>query len=44
MSMRRLWLLAGVAGLIAMAGVWPAAAQLPTYGVGRPPTAKEVKA
>jgi len=27
-----------------MGGVWPVAAQLPTYGVGRPPTAEEVKA
>jgi len=30
--------------LIAMAGVWPAVAQLSTYGVGRPPTAEEVQA
>ena len=44
MSTRRLWLLVGIGVLIAMVGVWPAAAQLPTYGVGRPPTAKEVKA
>jgi hypothetical protein len=29
--------------LITMAGVWPAVAQLPTYGVGRPPTSEEVK-
>jgi cytochrome c len=29
---------------IAIVGVWPAAAQLPTYGVGRPPTAAEVQA
>jgi len=27
-----------------MVGAWPVAAQLPTYGVGRPPTAEEVKA
>jgi S-disulfanyl-L-cysteine oxidoreductase SoxD len=40
----RLWLSAGIGVLIAMAGVWPAAAQLPTYGVGRPPTAEEIKA
>ena len=26
-----------------MLGAWPVAAQLPTYGVGRPPTAEEVK-
>jgi len=44
MCTRRLWWSAGIAALIAMAGVWPAAAQLPTYGVGRPPTAAEVKA
>jgi cytochrome c len=30
--------------LLVAAGVWPAAAQLPTYGVGRPPTAEEVQA
>jgi cytochrome c len=34
----------GVVLLIAMAGAWPVAAQLPTYGVGRPPTAEEIKA
>jgi S-disulfanyl-L-cysteine oxidoreductase SoxD len=44
MSTRRLWWSVGIGMLIAMAGVWPAAAQLPTYGVGRPPTAEEVKA
>jgi mono/diheme cytochrome c family protein len=44
MFTRRLWLSAGISLLIAMAGVWPAAAQLPTYGGGRPPTAEEVKA
>jgi cytochrome c len=44
MSTHRLWLSAGIAVLIAMAGVWPVAAQLPTYGVGRPPTAEEVQA
>ena len=27
-----------------MVGVWPVAAQLPTYGVGRPPTAEEINA
>jgi len=37
-------LLAGIGVLIAIAGVWPAAAQLPTYGVGRPPSAEEIKA
>jgi cytochrome c len=44
MFTRRLWLSVGIAVLITMAGVWPAVAQLPTYGVGRPPIAEEVKA
>ncbi|HSF32735.1 MAG TPA: cytochrome c [Candidatus Tectomicrobia bacterium] len=44
MSPHRLWLSAGIGVLIAMAGICPAAAQLSTYGVGRPPTAEEVKA
>jgi S-disulfanyl-L-cysteine oxidoreductase SoxD len=44
MSTCRLWLLAGIVVLMAMAGVWPAAAQLPTYGVGRPPNAEEIQA
>jgi S-disulfanyl-L-cysteine oxidoreductase SoxD len=44
MSTHRLWRAAGIVALIAMAGVWPAAAQLPTYGVGHPPTAEEVQA
>jgi mono/diheme cytochrome c family protein len=44
MSTRRLWLAAGTGALIVIASVWPMAAQLPTYGVGRPPTAEEVKA
>jgi mono/diheme cytochrome c family protein len=35
---------AGIVALLAMAGIWPAAAQLPTYGVGRPPTADEIQA
>ena len=43
MSMHRLWWVVEIGALIVMAGVWPAAAQLPTYGVGRPPTAEEVK-
>jgi cytochrome c len=42
--MCRLWLSAGIGVLIAMAGACPAVAQLPTYGVGRPPTAEEVQA
>jgi S-disulfanyl-L-cysteine oxidoreductase SoxD len=44
MCTHRLWRSAGIAVLIAMAGVWPAASQLPTYGVGRLPTAEEVQA
>jgi S-disulfanyl-L-cysteine oxidoreductase SoxD len=44
MSTHRLWLLAGIGVLIAIAGVWPAAAQLSTYSVGRPPSAEEIKA
>jgi S-disulfanyl-L-cysteine oxidoreductase SoxD len=43
MSTHRLWRLLRIGALIAMAGVWPAAAQLPTYGVGRPPAAEEVQ-
>jgi hypothetical protein len=34
MSTHKLWLLTGIGALIAMSGVWPVAAQLPTYGVG----------
>ena len=44
MSTHRLWRAAGIVALLALAGIWPAAAQLPTYGVGRPPTAEEVRA
>jgi S-disulfanyl-L-cysteine oxidoreductase SoxD len=44
MCTRRLWWLVGIGALIAMAGIWPAAAQLPTYGVGHSPSAEEVKA
>ena len=44
MSTHRLWRATGIVALLAMAGIWPAAAQLPTYGVGRPPTAEEVRA
>jgi S-disulfanyl-L-cysteine oxidoreductase SoxD len=44
MSMHRLWLSVGIAMVIAVAGVWPVAAQLPSYGVGRPSTAEEVQA
>jgi len=44
MSTCRLRWAAGICALIAMIGVWSAAAQLPTYGVGHPPTAEEIKA
>src|SRR5437870_2833156 len=43
MSTRRLWRAAGVVALLVAAGASPVTAQLPTYGVGRPPTSKEVK-
>src|SRR5215471_8919282 len=39
---RRLPLAATIVALVACA--WPVAAQLPTYGVGRAPTAEEIKA
>jgi S-disulfanyl-L-cysteine oxidoreductase SoxD len=44
MSTPRLWQSMGIVALLVAAGAWPATAQLPTYGVGRPPTAGEVKA
>jgi S-disulfanyl-L-cysteine oxidoreductase SoxD len=44
MSTHRLWRAATIVALLTIGGAWPAAAQLPTYGVGRPPTAEEVKA
>jgi S-disulfanyl-L-cysteine oxidoreductase SoxD len=44
MSTHRRWQAVGIVALLALAGIWPAAAQLPTYGVGRPPTAEEVRA
>jgi mono/diheme cytochrome c family protein len=44
MHKRRLPWLAASGMLLAAAGAWPAAAQLPTYNVGRAPTAAEVKA
>jgi S-disulfanyl-L-cysteine oxidoreductase SoxD len=44
MSTHKLWWWMGIGVLLVMAGSWPAAAQLPTYGVGRPPTAEEVRA
>jgi S-disulfanyl-L-cysteine oxidoreductase SoxD len=44
MSMRRLWWAAGIVALLVATGALPVAAQLPTYGVGRPPTTEELKA
>jgi S-disulfanyl-L-cysteine oxidoreductase SoxD len=44
MSTHRPWLAAGLVVLLVTAGALPVAAQLPTYGVGRPPTTEEVKA
>src|SRR5262249_32356823 len=44
MCTRRLWWSAGIIMILVAASVWPAMAQLSTYGVGRPPTAEEVKA
>jgi S-disulfanyl-L-cysteine oxidoreductase SoxD len=43
MSTHRLRLVAALGALLAAAGASPVAAQTPTYGVGRPPTAEEVK-
>jgi mono/diheme cytochrome c family protein len=43
MFTRRLWWSVGIGVLMTLAGVWPAAAQLPTYGVGRPPSAEEIQ-
>ena len=44
MSTRRLRRAAGIVALLVAAGASPVSGQLPTYGVGRPPTAEEVKA
>jgi cytochrome c len=44
MSTRRALRLAGVGLLLILSGVPPSGAQLPTYGVGRAPTADEVEA
>jgi S-disulfanyl-L-cysteine oxidoreductase SoxD len=44
MSTHKLWLGRGLGVFLVMAGICPAAAQFPTYGVGRPPTAEEVQA
>ena len=43
MSTHRLRLLTALGTLLAVAGASPAAAQMPTYGVGRAPTAGEVE-
>jgi S-disulfanyl-L-cysteine oxidoreductase SoxD len=44
MCMRRLPRVMGIVALLVAAGASLAAAQLPTYNVGRPPTAEEVQA
>jgi len=44
MSIHRLRLVATLGTLLAAAGASPVAAQMPTYGVGRAPTAEEVRA
>jgi S-disulfanyl-L-cysteine oxidoreductase SoxD len=44
MSRHRLWRVASLVALVVAAGTSPVAAQLPTYGVGRPPTPEEVRA
>jgi mono/diheme cytochrome c family protein len=44
MCTHRLWWSAGIALLLVAAGALPVSAQLPTYGVGRTPTAAEVQA
>src|SRR5919108_3777437 len=44
MFTHRLWQSMGIVALLVAAGASPVAAQLPTYGMGRPPTAEEVKA
>ena len=44
MSTRRLRQAAAAGALLAAAAASPVAAQLPTYGLGRPPSAEEVKA
>ena len=44
MSTRRLRQAAAAGALLGAAAASPVAAQLPTYGVGRPPSAEEVKA
>ena len=43
MSTYRLRFVAALGTLLAAGGAWPVAAQMPTYGVGRPPTVEEVR-
>lgn len=44
MSRHRFRRVARLVAVVVAAVAWPAAAQLPTYGVGRPPTTDEVQA
>jgi S-disulfanyl-L-cysteine oxidoreductase SoxD len=44
MSRHKRWQVASLVALVVAAGTSPVAAQLPTYGVGRPPTTEEVQA
>ena len=44
MSTCSFWRAVRIVMFLVAVGIWPAAAQLPTYGVGRPPTTEEVKA
>ncbi|HSF32737.1 MAG TPA: cytochrome c [Candidatus Tectomicrobia bacterium] len=44
MSMYRLWQWMGICALLVAIDSSPVGAQLPTYGMGRPPTTEEVKA
>ena len=44
MSTRKLWQAAAAGALVAAAAAAPVAAQMPRYGVGRAPTAAEVRA
>jgi S-disulfanyl-L-cysteine oxidoreductase SoxD len=44
MSRHKRWQVASLVALVVAAGTLPVAAQLPTYGVGRPPTTEEVQA
>jgi mono/diheme cytochrome c family protein len=44
MSRPKLWRGASILAVVVATGATPVAAQLPTYGVGRPPTPEEVRA